>query len=159
VQFRPQYGGCFCVPSMLDDLGAGGRRLEWQGREVFRGHSQIEVTVETEAVPEDLPDEYKTCIYRLVQEAVEQCDSPLGPLRTPKVTVERTPLTLTVQVSDDGKGLPNPSRSRRDWEFWGWRNGLKRLGRARSPSNPNPGKGRDRGPAELPATPRRDPFS
>ena len=55
-------------PSMLDDLGLAAA-LEWQGREVSR-RSEIEVTVESENVPEDLPDEHKIYIYRLVQEAL-----------------------------------------------------------------------------------------
>jgi signal transduction histidine kinase len=43
-------------PSMLDDLGLAAA-VEWLGREVSR-NSQIEVAVESESVPEDLPDEY-----------------------------------------------------------------------------------------------------
>src|ERR1035438_10858337 len=55
-------------PSMLDDLGLVAA-LEWQGREVSR-RSEMEVAVESENVSEDLPDEYKICVYRLVQEAL-----------------------------------------------------------------------------------------
>ena len=55
-------------PSMLDDLGLVAA-LEWQGREVSR-RSEMEVAVESENVSDDLPDEYKICVYRLVQEAL-----------------------------------------------------------------------------------------
>src|ERR1035438_1545436 len=61
-------------PSMLDDLGLAAA-LEWQGREVSR-RSEIEVSVESESVPENLPDESKIYIYRLVQEAL---NNPGGP--------------------------------------------------------------------------------
>ena len=55
-------------PSMLDDLGLVAA-LEWQGREVSR-RSEIEVEVQSENVSDNLPDEYRVCIYRLVQEAL-----------------------------------------------------------------------------------------
>ena len=55
-------------PSMLDDLGLAAA-LEWQGREVSR-NSQMEVEVQPGNLSEDLPDEYKICIYRFVQEAL-----------------------------------------------------------------------------------------
>jgi signal transduction histidine kinase len=55
-------------PSMLDDLGLIAA-LEWQAREVSR-RSQMQVAVESQDVPEDLPDDVRVCIYRLVQEAL-----------------------------------------------------------------------------------------
>lgn len=64
-------------PSMLDDLGLAAA-LEWQGREVCR-RSEIEVSVESENMPEDLPDEYRICIYRLVQEALNNAVRHSGP--------------------------------------------------------------------------------
>ncbi len=33
----------------------------------------MDVSVATELDPDDLPDEYKTCIYRVVQEALHNC--------------------------------------------------------------------------------------
>ena len=53
---------------MLDDLGLVAA-LEWQGREVSR-RSEIEVEVHSENVSDALPDEYRVCVYRLVQEAL-----------------------------------------------------------------------------------------
>src|SRR5262249_48720995 len=55
-------------PSMLDDLGLIAA-LEWQGREVSR-RSEIEVDVQSENVSENLPDEYRVSVYRIVQEAL-----------------------------------------------------------------------------------------
>jgi signal transduction histidine kinase len=95
-------------PSMLDDLGLVAA-LEWQGREVSR-RSEIEVTVESENVPEDLPDEYRICIYRLVQEALNNAVRHSG-ARNTKVTVEHSAERITVRVRDDGRGF-DPNRTR-----------------------------------------------
>ena len=57
-------------PSMLDDLGLI-PALKWQAREVSK-RTSMEVSVATELESEALPDEYKTCIYRVVQEASAQ---------------------------------------------------------------------------------------
>ncbi len=95
-------------PSMLDDLGLVAA-LEWQGREVSR-RSEIEVAVESENVPEDLPDEYRICIYRLVQEALHNAVRHSG-ARNAKVIVGRSARGIAVQVGDDGRGF-DPNRSR-----------------------------------------------
>jgi signal transduction histidine kinase len=95
-------------PSMLDDLGLAAA-LEWQGREVSR-RSPIEVSVESESVPEDLPDEYKIYIYRLVQEALNNAVRHSG-ARNAKVVVERLQESIVVRVTDDGRGF-DPARSR-----------------------------------------------
>jgi len=95
-------------PSMLDDLGLAAA-LEWQGREVSR-RSEIEVSVESEGVPEDLPDECKTYIYRLVQEALNNAVRHSG-ARNAKVVVERLTKSIVVRVTDDGCGF-DPGRSR-----------------------------------------------
>jgi signal transduction histidine kinase len=95
-------------PSMLDDLGLAAA-LEWQGREVSR-RSQIEVSVESESIPEDLPDEYKIYIYRLVQEALNNAVRHSG-ARNAKVVVERLEESIGVRVTDDGRGF-DPARLR-----------------------------------------------
>jgi signal transduction histidine kinase len=95
-------------PSMLDDLGLAAA-LEWQGREVSR-RSEVEVSVESENVPEDLPDEYKIYIYRLVQEALNNAVRHSG-ARNAKVVVERLEKSIVVRVIDDGRGF-DPGRSR-----------------------------------------------
>jgi signal transduction histidine kinase len=95
-------------PSMLDDLGLVAA-LEWQGREVSR-RSEMEVAVESENVPDDLPDEYRICIYRLVQEALNNAVRHSGS-RNAKVIVGQSAKGITVRVSDDGRGF-DPNRTR-----------------------------------------------
>ena len=58
-------------PSMLDDLGLI-PALKWQARELSK-RTSMDVSVETDLDSDDLPDEYKTCIYRVVQEALHNC--------------------------------------------------------------------------------------
>src|SRR5262249_36812042 len=55
-------------PSMLDDLGLT-PALNWHAREMTK-RTGLNVVVSADAASDDLPDEHKTCIYRLVQEAI-----------------------------------------------------------------------------------------
>ena len=55
-------------PSMLDDLGLV-PALRWQAREVAK-RTGMKVRVQAEDLTGDLSDEYSTCIYRVVQEAL-----------------------------------------------------------------------------------------
>lgn len=110
-------------PSMLDDLGLAAA-LEWQGREVSR-HSEIEVSVESESIPEDLPDEHKIYIYRLVQEALNNAVRHSG-ARNAKVVAERAANSILVRITDDGRGF-DPGRSR-GMGILGMEERVKRLG-------------------------------
>jgi signal transduction histidine kinase len=110
-------------PSMLDDLGLV-PALEWQGREVSR-NSRMEVEVQSEGVSEELPDEYKVCIYRLVQEALNNAVRHSG-ARNARVRVEQAGGRITVEVSDDGRGF-DPERSR-GMGILGMEERVKRLG-------------------------------
>lgn len=110
-------------PSMLDDLGLV-PALEWQGREVSR-NSRMEVEVQSEGVSEALPDEYKVCIYRLVQEALNNAVRHSG-ARNARVRVEQAGGRITVEVSDDGRGF-DPQRSR-GMGILGMEERVKRLG-------------------------------
>ncbi|MEO8053247.1 MAG: sensor histidine kinase, partial [Acidobacteriota bacterium] len=89
-------------PSMLDDLGLVAA-LEWQGREVSR-RTEMEVEVQSENVSDALPDEYKTCIYRLVQEALSNAVRHSG-AKNAKVMVLQSAKSVAVRVSDDGRGF------------------------------------------------------
>jgi signal transduction histidine kinase len=55
-------------PSMLDDLGLG-PALEWQAREFSRRYG-VPVEVKLEGELDTLPDGHRTCIFRVVQEAL-----------------------------------------------------------------------------------------
>ena len=108
---------------MLDDLGLAAA-LEWQGREVSR-RTEMEVSVESESVPEDLPDETKIAIYRLVQEALNNAVRHSG-ARNAKVVARRLAKSIVVRVTDDGRGF-DPMRSR-GMGILGMEERVKRLG-------------------------------
>ena len=89
-------------PSMLDDLGLV-PALRWQAREVSK-RTGIDVTVATEGVPDNLPDEYKTCIYRIVQEALHNC-SRHSNATTVRIRVQQDADRLLLTIQDDGQGF------------------------------------------------------
>jgi signal transduction histidine kinase len=110
-------------PSMLDDLGLAAA-LEWQGREVSR-NSEIEVDVQTGNLSEDLPDEYKICIYRFVQEALHNAVRHSA-ARAATVSMEQSANRIVVQVKDNGRGF-DPGRTR-GLGLLGMEERVKRLG-------------------------------
>jgi signal transduction histidine kinase len=95
-------------PSMLDDLGLL-PALEWQAREVSKRTGMLVDTVE-ENVSDNLPEEHKTCVYRIVQEALNNC-SKHAYAKNVRVTVRQERNHLRVSIEDDGKGF-DPSRVR-----------------------------------------------
>ena len=95
-------------PSMLDDLGLIAA-LEWQGREVSR-RSEMEVEVQSTGISEKIPEEYKICVYRLVQEALNNA-ARHSAAKNARVAVEQTANKILVSVFDDGRGF-DPHRVR-----------------------------------------------
>jgi signal transduction histidine kinase len=95
-------------PSMLDDLGLL-PALEWQAREVGKRNG-LWIKVDAADVSEELPEEHKTCIYRIVQEALHNIVQHAG-AHSVNVTVRQQDGSLSVTVRDDGKGF-DPHRQR-----------------------------------------------
>ena len=89
-------------PSMLDDLGLV-PALQWQAREVSKRNG-VRVKVAAEQVSEELPEGHKTCVYRIVQEALHNCVQHSGASNV-SVTVRQEPGRLLLAVEDDGKGF------------------------------------------------------
>jgi len=89
-------------PSMLDDFGLQ-PALEWHVRDFARRFGvPVELTIQCGL--DDLPDAHRTCIYRVVQEALTNC---VRHAQARRVTVRLTgdSSTLQVSVTDDGRGL------------------------------------------------------
>jgi signal transduction histidine kinase len=89
-------------PSMLDDLGLV-PALKWQARELSK-QTSMDVSVATELDSDNLPDEYKTCIYRVVQEALHNC-ARHSRATTVRIRVEQQPDFLRLIIQDDGQGF------------------------------------------------------
>jgi signal transduction histidine kinase len=95
-------------PSMLDDLGLV-PALEWQAREVSR-RSGVKVKVAAENVSDSLPDAVRTCIYRVVQETLNNVSRHSG-ARSALVSVQQTEGSIVLTVKDDGSGF-DPDKTR-----------------------------------------------
>jgi signal transduction histidine kinase len=112
-------------PPMLDDLGLI-PALEWQAREISR-RSDMEVEVHSEHVSEDLGDEMKVTIYRLVQEALNNAATHAS-AKNAKVTVVQSPDKIMVEITDAGHGF-DPKRQR-GMGILGMEERVRRLGGA-----------------------------
>jgi len=89
-------------PSMLDDFGLV-PALEWQAREVSK-RTGLRVHVAAEETAGELPDELRTCVYRVVQEALHNC-ARHAHARTVKVVVRQERARIVLSVEDDGHGF------------------------------------------------------
>ena len=89
-------------PSMLDDLGLV-PALRWQAREVSK-RTGLKVRMTADGVPDDLPDEHKTCIFRVVQEALNNC-ARHAQAHAVRVQVQSRDATIFVSIQDDGIGF------------------------------------------------------
>lgn len=89
-------------PSMLDDLGLL-PALRWQAREVSK-RTAMDVSVAADVASDDLPDDYKTCVYRVVQEALHNC-SRHSQATTVRIRVQEEPNRLLLTIQDDGRGF------------------------------------------------------
>jgi signal transduction histidine kinase len=94
-------------PSMLDDFGLV-PALDWQARETAK-RTGLRIQVSSE-MPDELPEEHKTCIYRVVQEALNNC-ARHAQARAVQVSVRREDGRILVSVRDDGSGF-DPQRVR-----------------------------------------------
>jgi signal transduction histidine kinase len=95
-------------PSMLDDLGLV-PALQWQAREASK-RSGLWVKVAAEGVSEELTEDHKTCIYRIVQEALHNIVQHAN-ARNVRITVTQEPDRLLLSIQDDGRGF-NPPQER-----------------------------------------------
>jgi signal transduction histidine kinase len=89
-------------PSMLDDLGLV-PALQWQAREISK-RTGMAVTVDADSVADDLPEEVKTCIYRVVQEALHNCTRHAF-ARSVCIQVVEESGRIHLSVLDDGQGF------------------------------------------------------
>ena len=111
-------------PSMLDDLGLQAA-LEWHVRD-FMTRYAIDVDLKMSGDFDRLPESHRTCVYRVVQEALTNCvrHADAHDIAVHLSTTERE---LQLSVSDDGVGL-NPSHRGRGLGLIGIEERVKELG-------------------------------
>jgi signal transduction histidine kinase len=122
-------------PSMLDDLGLA-PALNWHARETSK-RTGLNVMVSADDTINSLPDEHRTCIYRLVQEAVNNAVRH-AKARTVEVAVRREDQMVNVTVQDDGAGFD--TRFMRGLGLLGMEERVRRLG-GRLKISSQPGRG------------------
>lgn len=110
-------------PSMLDDLGLLAA-VEWYAREMSQ-RGEIEVEVHSENVSEDLAEELKLCVYRIVQEALNNAQRH-SHAKTARVELTQTSNAIHVKIADAGRGF-DPKRTR-GMGLRGMEERVKRLG-------------------------------
>jgi signal transduction histidine kinase len=89
-------------PSMLDDLGLAAA-LGWLAREISRP-TGVRIQVQADDLPADLPDEHKTCVFRIAQEALHNVAKHAN-ANAVEITVRASDSWLVVTVQDDGRGF------------------------------------------------------
>lgn len=89
-------------PTMLDDLGLI-PALKWLAREISRT-SPMAVDVEAEGFVDDIPEEHRTCVFRVAQEALRNAARHSG-ARQARVVVTGEDGFIELRVYDDGKGF------------------------------------------------------
>jgi signal transduction histidine kinase len=91
-------------PSMLDDSGLV-PALRWQARD-FAKRVGVPVDVQIDGSLDRLPDEMRTCIYRIVQEALTNCARHAN-AQNIRIALHGDDDGVSVAIQDDGIGF-NP---------------------------------------------------
>ena len=89
-------------PSMLDDFGLV-PALEWQAREVQK-RAAVRVQVEADDEAGEVPDEFRTCIYRIAQETLHNITKH-AQAKTVHLQLVREGGSVRLTVQDDGHGF------------------------------------------------------
>jgi signal transduction histidine kinase len=89
-------------PALLDDLGLV-PALQFQLEDFLR-RNPIACEFVEECVADRLPDMAKTCAYRVVQEALHNCEKHSAATKV-KVVVRQLPDALWAEVEDNGSGF------------------------------------------------------
>jgi len=90
-------------PSMLDDFGLV-PALNWQARELAK-RTGLRVQVSAAELSAHLPEEHKTCIYRVVQEALNNVAKHAQASTAQVILVLRNEGFIDLTVQDDGSGF------------------------------------------------------
>jgi signal transduction histidine kinase len=96
-------------PSMLDDLGLE-PALAWQTRDFARRYN-VPVNLSVVGDLEQVPDPHRTCVFRVVQEALTNCAKHSAATEI-EISVIGGEDRLDVSVSDNGVGIRNSTGHR-----------------------------------------------
>jgi signal transduction histidine kinase len=100
----------FLRPSMLDDLGLS-PALRWQAKE-FTLRNDVPVELSINGDVDSISDEARTCIYRIVQEALTNASRHANAKQI-KLRIERHARDVWAVIEDDGIGFDRNKKRRR----------------------------------------------
>jgi signal transduction histidine kinase len=89
-------------PALLDDLGLAAA-LQWHVED-FSRRSGIPCSYVEEALADMLPDAVRTCVYRVVQEALNNCEKHSAATQV-RLAVRQSEGELAVEIEDNGRGF------------------------------------------------------
>jgi len=112
-------------PSMLDDLGLG-PALQWQAREYSRRNG-IPATVEIDGDLENVAEDLRTCVYRVVQESLTNC-ARHAQARNVRIAVHGGKSEIAATIQDDGIGFANVNTASRGIGLIGMEERARELG-------------------------------
>jgi signal transduction histidine kinase len=96
-------------PAMLDDFGRGSA-LDWHARDFSRRYN-VPVYLTVEGDVDRLPEPHRTCVYRVVQEALTNCAKHAHATRV-EVTLRDGAGHLLLSIRDDGVGVETAEERR-----------------------------------------------
>ncbi|MEX2264048.1 MAG: sensor histidine kinase [Bryobacteraceae bacterium] len=114
-------------PSMLDDLGLGAA-LQWQARE-FGRRCGVPVSVDIEGVIEGLPENHRTCVFRVLQEALTNC-ARHSKAKDIRITLHGHNDWLFMTIQDNGIGFDTSRTKPRGLGLIGIEERVRELGGA-----------------------------
>jgi signal transduction histidine kinase len=140
-------------PSLLDDLGLI-PALQWQAEE-FSRRTGVPCSIEEDVATEDLPEASKTCVYRVVQEALRNCEKHSNATEVSVSVVEKSGY-LEVTIRDNGRGFRAEARHFSSLGVLGMKERAAALGGSLQTSNRRGGGAEVR--LTIPLEPVADPF-
>ena len=94
-------------PALLDDLGLT-PALQWLAED-FEKRSGVVCEFSEEGVDDLLPDSVKTCVYRVAQEALHNCEKHAGASHA-RVAARQRDGEIRIEIEDNGRGLELDSK-------------------------------------------------
>lgn len=112
-------------PSMLDDLGLA-PALVWLLKEVARS-SGLEIHSEIDPAVDRLPDVHRTCIYRLVQEALTNASRHSG-AKEVRVSLTSAGGWVSGVIADNGRGFDRAAQKTKGLGLLGMEERVREIG-------------------------------
>ena len=95
-------------PTLLDDLGLK-PAVQWLLEDFIR-RTGIECSLAADEIDENLSDSVKTCIYRIIQESLHNCEKHAGASKA-EISIRQCSGSLTIEVKDNGRGFQTKDSS------------------------------------------------